>query len=65
MLQYQPMTSPVTFLKEVRIELDKVVWPSRDKLINLTFLVVAISFGVGVFIGAIDFVFFKIMEILL
>ena len=57
--------SPVTFVKEVRFELAKVEWPTRDQVIRLTTLVVSISLVVGLFIGALDFVFFKIMEILL
>lgn len=59
------MTSPVTFLKEVRFELDKVEWPTREQLIRLTGLVIVISIGVGLFIGALDFIFFKIMTIIL
>lgn len=59
------MTSPVAFLKEVRIELAKVVWPTRDQLVRLTALVLGISLIVGLFIGAVDFIFFKIMEVLL
>ena len=59
------MTSPIVFLKEVRVELAKVVWPTRDQLVRLTALVVTISLAVGLFIGAVDFIFFKIMEILL
>lgn len=59
------MTTPVVFLKEVRTELDKVVWPTREQLVRLTALVVVISLAVGLFIGAIDFIFFKVMEVLL
>ena len=59
------MTTPVVFLKEVRTELDKVVWPTREQIVRLTALVVVISLAVGLFIGAIDFIFFKVMEILL
>ena len=59
------MTTPVMFLKEVRLELDKVSWPAREQIIKLTSLVVIISLAVGLFIGALDFVFFKVMEILL
>ena len=58
-------TNPVVFFKEVRSELGKVVWPSRKEAIRLTSLVIGISVGVGIFIGAFDFLFTKIMEILL
>ena len=59
------MTSPVTFLREVRFELRKVVWPTRSEIVRLTILVLAISLIVGLFLGLIDFSFVKIMEILL
>lgn len=59
------MATPVAFLKEVRLELGKVVWPTRDQVVRLTLLVIALSVAVGLFIGAIDFVFVKIMGILL
>lgn len=59
------MAAPITFLREVRLELDKVVWPTRDQVVRLTVLVTIISLIVGLFIGALDFVFFKVMEILL
>ncbi|MBI2036286.1 preprotein translocase subunit SecE [Candidatus Microgenomates bacterium] len=59
------MTTPVTFLKEVRFELNKVEWPSREQALRLTGVVIAISVAVGLFIGLWDFIFFKIMEVLL
>lgn len=55
-------TNPVVFLKEVRSELGKVIWPSRNEAIRLTGLVVGISLGVGIFIGAFDYLFTKMME---
>lgn len=59
------MTSPVAFLKEVQLELAKVEWPTRDQVVRLTMLVVIISLVVGLFLGAIDFLFVKIVEALL
>ncbi|MEK7559409.1 MAG: preprotein translocase subunit SecE [Patescibacteria group bacterium] len=57
--------SPVTFLKEVQDELKKVVWPTRDEVIRLTFVVVFISLVVGFFLGGIDIVLVKLIEIFL
>jgi preprotein translocase subunit SecE len=45
------------FLDESWSELKKVTWPTRQQTLNLTFLVFLVSFVVGVFISAIDFVF--------
>jgi len=59
------MTSPVTFLREVKTELLKVTWPTRQEAIRLTVVVVALSAVVGFYIGGLDFVFAKITEVLL
>ena len=58
------MTTPVTFLRETYDELKKVVWPTRNEIINLTLAVIAISVLVGVYIGAIDFSLTKLTEII-
>ena len=55
-------TSPVTFLRETKDELKKVVWPTRQEIIRLTFVVITVSLVVGLFLGGLDFVFVKIIE---
>lgn len=57
--------SPVIFLKEVQEELKKVVWPTRDEVIRLTFVVMLISLVVGLFLGGIDFILVKITQALI
>lgn len=59
------MTAPLTFLKEVRDELKKVVWPTQNEVIRLTLVVILTSLLVGLFIGALDFVFTKTMGIVI
>ncbi len=59
------MQSPVAFLKEVKTELAKVVWPTKKETIRLTTVVVGVSVSVGLFLGAIDYLLTKIMEIIL
>ncbi len=51
--------TPVIFLKEVKTELKKVQWPTKDEVIKLTLIVIVISIAVGVYIGAMDFIFVK------
>jgi preprotein translocase subunit SecE len=58
-------TTPVVFLKEVRDELRKVVWPTRDEIIRLTGVVILISLGVGLFLGATDFILTKLVGLLI
>ena len=42
------------FLKEVKVELGKVSWSSRQELIGSTVVVIAITFIMAAFIGLID-----------
>ena len=56
------MITPVTFLRETYDELKKVVWPTRDEVIRLTLVVIAISIVVGLYIGGIDYIFTKVTE---
>lgn len=58
-------TSPTVFLKEVRTEMEKVSWPSRQEAIRLTLIVIAASLAIGIYIGGLDFGFTKIMELLI
>ena len=53
------------FIREVRSELRKVTWPSREAAINLTILVVAVSAAVGLLLGVIDFGFKTLFELLI
>jgi preprotein translocase subunit SecE len=43
--------------REVRSELRKVVWPSRDDIKNLTAITIAVSVAVGTILGTIDALF--------
>ena len=56
---------PVVFLKEVKAELLKVKWPTKQETIRLTGIVIAVSLIVGIFIGGVDLGLTKIMEIVL
>lgn len=56
-------TTPVIFLKEVRDELKKVVWPTRSEVIRLTTVVILVSLIVGIYLGAIDYILTKILAL--
>jgi preprotein translocase subunit SecE len=64
-VELRPRMNPIAFLKEVKSELDKVVWPTRDQTIQLTVLVVGISVGVGIFTGGLDFLLTSALDKLL
>jgi len=55
--------TPVDFFKEVREELKKVVWPSKEEVIRLTGVVVLISAAVGLYLGGADFILTKLFEV--
>ena len=59
------MTSPLVFFTQTYDELKKVVWPTREQLIRLTFIVVLISVIVGIYIGGIDLALTKLTEALI
>jgi preprotein translocase subunit SecE len=46
-----------SYFEEVWSELKKVSWPTRDQVRNLTVLVFAISFVVGLYITVLDQIF--------
>jgi preprotein translocase subunit SecE len=52
----------VTFLKEARIELKKVIWPARSETIRYTAAVIIVSGALAFFLGGLDFVFQYILN---
>ena len=52
----------ITFLKEVRLEMKKVNWPTRQETIKYTLLVIGVSLSVAIFLGGIDFIFTAILN---
>lgn len=57
-------TTPVNFFKEVKDELKKVVWPSREEVIRLTSVVIIVSVGIGLFLGGIDLLLTKVVQLI-
>lgn len=53
-----------SFVKEVRTEMLKVVWPTRADTIRLTIIVIAISVGVGLYLGGLDLLFTQLLKLL-
>jgi preprotein translocase subunit SecE len=52
------------FFREVKIELKKVVFPSRDEVVGSTKVVVVLVLIVAVFLGLIDLILSKLIGIL-
>ena len=53
------------FLKEVKIELKKVVWPTRKDTIASTSVVLVIVMIIAVFLGLVDFGLSRIIKLIL
>ena len=53
------MQKIVKFLKEVRAELNKVTWPSKNEIIGSTIVTVIVSIILSIFIGVVDFMLDK------
>jgi preprotein translocase subunit SecE len=53
------------FLREVKIEMKKVVYPSRDELIGSTWVVIITVFIVSFYLGLIDLGLSKLVKLVL
>ena len=42
------------YLSEAWSELKKVAWPTRETVVNLTLIVIAVSIAVGAYIAVLD-----------
>jgi len=54
----------IQFFREVRLELGKVVWPSRREALKTTGIVILFCTVVAVFLGAIDFGLAKLIGLI-
>lgn len=46
-----------TYFKEVKVEMAKVKWPTRQETTNYTMVVIGVSVAVAAFLGAMDYFF--------
>jgi len=53
-----------SWLYDTRTELKKVVWPTREQAINLTGLVIAVALAVSAFVGIVDAIFEKFVQLI-
>ncbi len=54
-----------SFLESVKIELDKVTWPTRKETVATTGVVVVIIFLISLYLGVCDIVLAKLMRLIL
>lgn len=56
------MNKIINYIKEARIELKKVVWPTRKEITRHTMIVIGISLATAAVLGIFDYIFAKILE---
>ena len=52
----------IRFLKEVRIEIKRVNWPTKQETLRYTLIVVGVSVVIAAFLGGVDFTFRLILD---
>ena len=57
--------SILDFFQTTVLELKKVDWPSREKTIRLTLIVIGVSLLIGIFIGGLDILLTQAVQKLL
>lgn len=55
----------IKYLKETRAELKRVNWPSRQEATNLTLIVIAVTAFMTILLGALDFIFTLLFELII
>lgn len=60
-----PKLNIFNFFIEVKEELGKVTWPSREQTVRYTILVVLVTVVVGLFLGGLDYILTKVTAFLL
>ncbi len=53
------------YVQDSWIELKKVVWPTKKEARNHTLLVIGFSLALATFLGIIDFILNKILELII
>lgn len=51
-----------TYFKESRLEMRRVSWPTRQRTVALTFVVIGISLIFAIYLGFLDFIFLAILS---
>lgn len=62
----QPRANALSrYVKEVRSELSKVIWPTREQAINLTIIVLVVMVAMSLFLGGVDTIFSALIQLLI
>ncbi len=50
------------FFKEVKAEMKKINWPTKDETIKYTLIVIGVSVAVATYLGGLDFIVETILK---
>jgi len=56
------MANPIQFIKEARVEMSKVVWPTKKDVVRITINVVVLSLLMAAFLGLVDYGLLTLVE---
>jgi preprotein translocase subunit SecE len=60
------MANKITnYIKGSIEEMKKVTWPTKKETINYTILVIGVSLAVAIFLGALDYIFEFILQLII
>ncbi len=54
-----------TYFKEVKVEMNKVNWPTKNETISYTLVVIGVSIVISAYLGALDFLFTSVLNFFL
>ncbi|MBU4420027.1 MAG: preprotein translocase subunit SecE [Proteobacteria bacterium] len=60
-----PLQKSLQFLREVKIELKKVTWPTRKQTIGSTFVVIVLVMIISFFLGIVDIGLSSLIDVVL
>ncbi|RKY83721.1 preprotein translocase subunit SecE [candidate division KSB1 bacterium] len=53
------------FLADVKVEMNKVSWPTKEELLNSTYVVIIVSALLAVFIFGVDYILSSVLKLFL
>ena len=59
------MQKIMSFFESVKIELGKVTWPTRKETVATTGVVIMIVFIISLYLGGVDVILSKLMQLIL
>ena len=59
------MKKLIKYFAESAAEMKKVTWPTKKETYNYTILVIGVSVGVAIFLGALDYAFTEGLQLLI